>query len=1034
MKRPFLLLILSVSLAAARPAVVSHPAALHGDFDHGGLGQWASYPPVQDIGYDPSLSPTTEYAAPGSRALMRVYRPVSTGLMRVGFIKRLDMLATGDITMAFSYRLTPVTPGAILEIGLAGSDGHRYTKTLTVESRDGWGKASAQFADIPPGTGLQAVYITANVNRPNVDAEYHFLIDDVSLEASKATRFEVLEPRSIAINPFPALISSVTYAPGETISIAASSQMHLSKVRFALKDQDGRIMKAATLTLQSGAWMNQSAYLVQATDPTGVWRLELQGVTADGRTMETNVRLIVRPPRSSAHPRLYFSAQDRSALIARTQDPKQGMVWRRLIDQAKRARGVNDLANGRRIFQMLDSHLLLPTLPGYFDVINRASNRVLFNSLEAYVDGSEKAREAAKSALLDLARWDTWAPPWFGAHGQYTYYPAGELAGDAAFGYDILYDTLSSSERELVRHALIERGIKPAYKEYVLDNRAMADTSNWIGHVVGGGVLASLAVMDFRDDPELNTYLGGLLIKLENHLAASYLSDGSYGEGVSYQEFDLKSTTLALSALARVDGIDYWRRTFVKDSLYYPLYLLANPIREGFDMGDSHVPTGYSIAAVIQHTADPVMHWYYDQFEHRSITDFLFPPQNIPPQRPSNPVSRIFDQKGNAVFRTGWGLDDAILLFRAGPNFNHNHGDQGAFLLRALGENLAVEGGYADYYKDPYYRTYFSQSAGHNTVLIDDDPGSQEVADTRQFVALNAYPRITDAIASDSFDAVGSELASVYRGRLERFTRRIVFLKPDTVIVYDDLAAGSPAIFDWLLHVNDRGKIQVTPDAVLYSGVKAAMTLKTIAPDAATTAIQNGYLPYTAFAPLPPKVVPAQPGVIHIQSARTRATRFLITLSIASSPERATAMAAEARKIAGPGCIGARLGAGLVLFRDRTSPTAHYGEWRTNAQMWSSAGHVVAASEVTSLARAGTSVLESDRPVSFAADYGPEKVNLSIDSEYPVTLLLFTGFRPVGTAADDYDEKQKITRLRLPAGRRQLSLRPEGQHPADVQP
>ncbi len=861
-----LFLLLCVSFANAERAVVSQPALLHDDFQNDSLGQWASYPPVQDIGYDPSLTPTNEYAAPGGRALMRVYRPVSTGLMRLGFIKRLDMLADGNVTMTFSYRLKPATPGAVLEIGLAGADGHRYTATVTAVPHDGWGKASAHFRNIPPGTGLQAVYITADVSHPDTDAEYRFLIDDVSLQASKPVRFDVHEPRSIAINPFPALVSAVSYAPGDAIAIAAASSVALSKVSFALKDQDHRTLKASGLTFQNGAWINRSAYTVGATDPTGVWRLELRGVTPDGRGMETEVRLIVHPARSAAHPRLYFSAQDRTALIARTRDAKEGVVWGRLLDSAKSSRGTDDLSNGGRIFRMLDSRFLLPTLTGYFDILNRASNRILFNSLEAYVDGSEEARDAAKSALLDLAHWDTWVPPWFEAHGQHTYYPAGELAGDAAFGYDTLYHNLSNSERELVRRALIERGIKPAYKEYVLDNRAMADTSNWIGHAVSGGVLACLAAMETEDDPELNIYLGGLLIKLENHLAATYLSDGSYGEGVSYQEFDLKSTTLALSALARVYGIDYWPRTFVKDSLHYPLYLLAHPIRDGFDMGDSHTPTGYSIAGVIQHTDDPVMHWYYDQFQHRSITDFLFPPDNIAPQPPSKPMSRVFDQKGNVVFRTGWGPDDAILLFRAGPNFNHNHGDQGAFLLRAGGENLVVEGGPADYYKDPYYRTYFSQSAGHNTVLIDGDPGSQEIADTRQFRALNAYPRITDAITSGSFDAVGSELASVYRGRLEQFSRRIVFLKPDTVVIYDDLAGRSPATFDWLLHVKDRAKIRISRGAAVYSGAKAAMSLKTLAPDSATMDLQDGYLPYTAFAPLAPKTVPAQPGVIHIQS------------------------------------------------------------------------------------------------------------------------------------------------------------------------
>ena len=37
---------------------VLEPAVLLEDFGGDGLGQFASYPPAQDIGYDPSLTPT----------------------------------------------------------------------------------------------------------------------------------------------------------------------------------------------------------------------------------------------------------------------------------------------------------------------------------------------------------------------------------------------------------------------------------------------------------------------------------------------------------------------------------------------------------------------------------------------------------------------------------------------------------------------------------------------------------------------------------------------------------------------------------------------------------------------------------------------------------------------------------------------------------------------------------------------------------------------------------------------------------------
>src|SRR5215470_16789443 len=64
------------------------PYTLREDFQHDSLGLFASYPPAQDVGYEPSLTPTTDFDAPGGRALMRVVKPNRTGALRFGFIRQ----------------------------------------------------------------------------------------------------------------------------------------------------------------------------------------------------------------------------------------------------------------------------------------------------------------------------------------------------------------------------------------------------------------------------------------------------------------------------------------------------------------------------------------------------------------------------------------------------------------------------------------------------------------------------------------------------------------------------------------------------------------------------------------------------------------------------------------------------------------------------------------------------------------------------------------------------------------------------------
>jgi hypothetical protein len=747
------------------------------------------------------------------------------------------------------------------------------------------------------------------------------------------------------------------------------------------------------------------------------------------------------------HPRLYFSASDGPQLVERTRHPQLVGLWEHLQTTAKNTRATGELAHGGVVFEMLDKEYLLPSLLGYFGAMNQARSRIAHNALVTYLNHDAEARRAAISAMLDVARWNRWEPPWFTAHGQHTYYPAGQLAAEVAFGYDLLYDHLTETERGLIRRALIEKSIAPTFKEYVADNRIMANTSNWIAHTVGGALIAAAAIAgDVRNGEaggHFETYLNGLLRKFEDHLAAGYLPDGSYGEGTSYQEFDLETTALALEALRRVFGVDYWQRSRVIESLAYPLYTLAQPVSASPDMGDSHPPSGRTIAPLVARSQDPTLRWFYHQFRHSEIRDFLFFDDSIKPQPPEMaqlPTSRIFRDKGNAVFRTGWGADDFVFLFRAGPNFNHNHADQGSFLLTAFGEPLITEAGWSHYYNDPYYATFFTQSIGHNTVLVDGDPESQIIADTPQFVAINAYPKITDAITSGFYDAVSSDLTPVYQGRLNRYTRRIVFVKPHYFLVFDDLTVnGEPAKFDWLLHLPDRSRLTTTPGLALYKANKAALAVRTLAPTAAAVTVRDGHLPYATFATSTPKTVPPQPVFLDIQTAQpAAASQFLVALVPARTSEDARSITNQMTAISDRGYAGIRVQRGaerdLVMFRTGASnDMARSQDYVTDAAVWAvtQSGDrlkMFAAQQAHSFGREGRRLFESDTAASLAANYSENVIEAACDAAAETTLQLFTGAKPSRVwlngrdAAINFNRARATVSLIVPAGRHQLKI------------
>ena len=1038
---------------------LTQPYTLHEDFQGDSLGQWASYPPAQDVGYEPSLSPTAQFEAPGGRSLMRVVKPNIPGALRFGFIRKIGVVVVDGATINFAYRLNTPEAGAQVEIGLASPNGNRYTGRLPARPNR-WTTATVRFSELhdsrggapPSGLNIEAVYLVASLPAADPDTSYRFMIDDLSLRAARDADFVVTTPATVAIDPWPELVTERGYRTTEKIALEITAPVAMARVNCTVKDPAGRITVTQKLyddgthgdrRRGDGIWSNNDVYSFAGADQTGVWTSQLEGATAAGQAVNTVVRFIVRPATASAHPRLFFAASDRQKLIERSRDPKVASLWAQLQTTAKNTRATGQLTHGGAVFELLDTEYLLPSLLAYFDVLNRARSRIAHNAVEAYITESAEARAAAKAAMLDVAKWPRWQPPWFNAHGQHTYYPAGLLAADVALGYDLLYQDLSEPERVQIRRALIEKAIIPTYKEYVLDNRVMTNTSNWIAHTVGGALIAAASIAGDVQPSEANgkfeVYLNGLLLKLEDHMEASYLPDGSYGEGISYHEFDMETLGPAVNALRRAFGIDYWKQTHVLESYKYPLYTLTQPISESLDMGDTHAPAGHGIPPQIYESRDPVVRWYFSQFDRPSLSKFIFYDDSVAPSPPELPSSRIFQDKGNAVFRSGWDKDAIVFIYRAGPNFNHHHADQGSFLLHAFGESLLTEAGWSDYYKDPYYATYFTQAIGHSTVLVDGNPESQSIPDTPQFAALNNYPRITDSITSEFFDGVGSELSSVYQQRLARYVRRLVFVKPHYFVVWDDLKVnGKPARFDLLFHLPDREKIKTENLSAIYKGEKASLAVRTFPSNEARLSVENGRIPYHVLSARTPAETPAQPAYLDFKTINPMSQAQFVTAIVPAKDEgSAKSLANRMTEVTGENVRGIRVERGteidLVIFRSGgQSQMIRQGEWTAEAAVVAITEsakklEMFAVHDARSLRRANQLLFTSGSPSSVAVRIGASEIDVVCNAEAATRITLFVGKTPSRLLLDGKELSANAFSFNLADGTISLDI-PNRQH------
>ena len=1049
-------------IPAQKPVLVDYSS--REDFQGESLGQWASYPPAQDIGYEPSLTPTRDFDAPGGRSLMRWIQPTRSGELRFGFIKKVWLVANSTGRIDFDYRINAPVDTVRIEVGLAGADGYRYTSSVS-SGGNRWTKASIALANfkrssgqpLVSGTGIEAIYVISHFSTASKDSIYRFLIDNIEFAASRPASFDIVVPASSAHEPWTSHITPVGYSPGDVVRISAKAPVSLSRASVTLINHVPRGRAKVDLfddgthgdaRAKDGIWTNNAAHRFADADAPGLWRAELHGETRDGSVVRTELRFLVHMKARSGHPRLYFDERQKEKLVARTRAEKLAKTWESIQTAAKNSRATGEIGHGGRVFDLLDTEYLLPSLLGYFDVLNRARTRIAYNAFVAYLTDDAEARVAAKEGLLAVSRWNRWEPPWFTAHGQHTYYPAGLLAVDVALGYDLLYDHLSEAERSHIRRALIEKQIIPTYKEYFLDNRAMADTSNWISHTVGGALIAAAAIGGDVTPEEaggkFDLYVNGLLLKIEAHMAASYLPDGSYGEGISYQEFDSETLAPMISAVERRFGVDYWNTTRVKDSLRYALYTLTDPREASPDMGDTHPSAGHGIAPIVYRSKDPVIRWFYSRFDRPSIQHFIFYDDSIEPRAPASagmPTSTIFEHKGNAVFRTGWDKDSITMLFRAGPNFNHHHADQGSFLITAFGEALVTEAGWSDYYKDPYYATFFTQAVGHNTVLVDGNPESQIIPDTPQFKALDDYPRITDSITSEFYDGVGSDLSSVYRDRIERYTRRIVFMKPRYFVVYDDLrTAGDASRFDLLLHVPNRAGVKTQGLTAVYQGANAALGVRSFVTREALLRLKDGRIPYHIFSARTPAETPSLPAYLDFETSEpAKEVRFITAVAPARTATEAEQLIGQMFQITGENLNGVRVERGnetdLVMFGTRPeSDLMRQAEWSATASVLAltnrgSELRMLSAQNARVVTRGTRRMFSAEDPVSIAVNYATDQLDAVVNSETETRILLFVGAKPVRMLLDGnaisasafrFDASAGTIAIHIPAGRHEI--------------
>jgi hypothetical protein len=783
-----------------------------------------------------------------------------------------------------------------------------------------------------------------------------------------------------------------------------------SAARVAVYDEVGALARAENIP----AGGSRDAQ-VAAPDKPGLYKAE---ITSPPARSEFCFLALGKVP---AHPRVLLTPERLQQLRSQSYSNELLAIVHRRAGELRSSLAYNPKA-GQSI-ALLPTVSVLPGIPQYFALMESYSNAIAFNALDFRLSGDRSALEAARRALLTVSAWPAWTPAWFIAKGLHTYYEVGVFTQKVALGYDLIADELSPEEKSRIAGALWENSIRPTLDGYFFYDRLPIAASNHEAQSVGGAIEACVALDG--DVPDWTTRFGPALAELvvayERLLDGLFPGDGSEAEPAGYEHFAMEGMSWGMAALHALDIRPRGFEKMVK-AFWWLRYARVRPdlLLDTGDFGSElGALSGYAWGA--EYAGDPALRAFYETATGASLMGVfgLRPTGRTVEQAPGlldlvccthpsevtpePPLSRTFPERGSAVLRSGWLPQDTVISLRVGPWFNHEHHDQGSFRVAAYGEELVAEAGYADYYRDPHYPDYFTQAPAHNTVVVDDDPFSQEDYDGRYWPAFQDFAKFERHVFSPGIDYLTANLAPAYgdASQIHRLTREYLFVKPDILIVHDRIEAANPHGYSWFLHIPPGAQTDADAAQALIRR-KAALAALTAAGENTHWRLQPQPVPTIAYTDFDRTSVEPREA-FRLDSPREKEGNFLVAMHFQTASEEATPLV-PLRTASGDG-FRARNASGstTALFRRNAGPLMA-GEISADGSslVVSERDSVeeIFAAQVRSLRRGQQLLLSANPAVDVVLDNNPSFADLHVMCTGETDVRILPKEKPVEVIVD----------------------------------
>ncbi len=326
------------------------------------------------------------------------------------------------------------------------------------------------------------------------------------------------------------------------------------------------------------------------------------------------------------------------------------------------------------------------------------------------------------------------------------------------------------------------------------------------------------------------------------------IEDGTWHEGIPYQNYGLAMLLPFLVNLRWIQGIDLLPHPYLRNYARWRLYNLLTGSSE-FIMSYGNFEwfwaNDYGPAGLLRFVAneydDGYAEWVAQQriavdgrFANQYSTpwyvfEFLYYDPALPARIPSGlPPARVFPDLEGVIWRTGWEESDLVFGFKTGPsggrhgytsfteqlypwaclelgcqmNVGHDHDDGNGFYLYRAGRWLAPETvGYNG-----------AESSLHNVILIDGQGQSQPPQDAwrdpEAFADRDGYLLATAETAG--FHYVAADVTQRYATvpDLKDVTRHVLFVRNRYFVMLDQLAAAGAHGYEWVSHVGEQVTVE----------------------------------------------------------------------------------------------------------------------------------------------------------------------------------------------------------------------------------